>query len=237
MKKLILLFSTLSLIVFLNSCLQVGEETRSGNGQLFYITQSDGVKIAINGYMAMTSEEIKSKELGRWYFITWSWTATQGVSEKGIYNASTPDIEEVPEGSFFSSNAPTEKQTSISNFNVVSGVSLTKIFGNSLLFTYSWDKAEGESAKLKMFYEINTEKINNSVAEPIVIDVRLEKTGTASGTAKPFSDIASINMSELANVVQFSSTDNYKDISVKFRYNKGDGEGLTQPVSLRVFKD
>lgn len=237
MRKLILLFSTLSLILILNSCMDAGNETRSGNGQLFYITNSSGINIAISGDMVITSEQIRSKPPGKWYIISWSWTAEQGISEQGVYNVFTSEVIEIPVGSFSPSIAPASTPTPITAFNVVLGIPLINAYGNNLVFTYSWEKAEGESAELSMFYEINVEKINNPI-EPIVIDVRLNKRGTASGDVKPVTDIASIDMSMIKNAIQFSSTEKVKEINVKFRYNKSEEEvAETSTIQLKVYKD
>lgn len=101
MRKLILFFTSLSVILFFTSCLKAGDSSFSGQEEFFYITRQDGLQMAYNGNFAMTSAEIKAKsEINRWYRITWTWSTPNGMAAENanVHNAVTSQVEAVPLG-------------------------------------------------------------------------------------------------------------------------------------------
>lgn len=218
---------------FLNSCLDSGDQSLSGQGQLFYISQSEGLQVAYNGNLAMTSDLIRTKQPNRWYLITWSWNAEYGMASENVYNATTSQIEDIPMGAFLQQNAPdiSTINAPIAAIEMVKGVPVANVFGNNLIFVYGWDKSEGESVRFRLYSPLST-PINT--ADPVVIDVRLERFGTPSGTAKRVDDIVSVNMAALKNAVTFNSGETFKDINLRFRYNTGTETSI---IPVRVYKD
>lgn len=233
MKKLILFFSIVGIGVFLTSCLGKGNNNLSGQGQLFYINQVEGIQVAYNGGFAMTSNQIKTKEPDRWYLITWSWQTENGMAATNIHNATTSQIEDIPLGSFISDAAPEQISAPIQGLSMVRDMPVMESFGDYLIFPYKWNKKEGETVVLKLYSKAN--KIDASGL--LTLDVRLEKSGTSTATSEKSTDgLAAVKMSWLRSLIKFEQRD-YQDIQLKLDYYKSATEkASTIPYPIRIYK-
>lgn len=233
MRKLILLFAVLVSGLFLTSCLEAGDSNLAGSGQLFYITQSEGTQIAHNGGFAMTSNEIKMQEPERWYLITWSWTTANGMLSSTVHNAITTDIEQIPYGLYLYEEAPEGSSTPINSFGMISGLPITGGFGDFLILQYSWAKKEGESVQVRLY----NETMQQIAMDQFTLELRLEKSGTATGTTEKNEDaFAAIKMAQLRNLIDFNGQD-YKDIQLKFNYLKGSSATPSSVTNtVRIYK-
>lgn len=235
MKKILFLFSMIGMGLFLSSCIDSGQQTLSGEGQLFYISQTEQGKIAYNGGFAMTSNEIKAQNPDRWYAITWSWSSEYGTTGNNIYNAMTSQIDPVPMGVFYREMAP-EPTAFFQTMDVLRGLALSNAFGDYLLFSYSMQKAEGETAQIKLYSPLNVDEFSTSGT--LILDARVVKTGTASGSEKLVNDVVAIKMSDLRNLVTFTSNETYKNITIKIRYHKDAGNTVeTTPEVITIYKE
>jgi hypothetical protein len=231
MRKLILFLSVVATGLFLTSCLEAGDSNLAGSGQLFYITLSEGTKIAHNGGFAMTSNEIKMQEPERWYLITWSWTTANGMLSSTVHNAITTDIEQIPCGQYLHEEAPEGSSTPINSFGMISRFPITGVFGDFLILQYSWAKKEGESVEVRLYNETMQQ------TDQFTLELRLEKSGTATGTTEKNEDaFAAIKMDQLRNLIDFNGQD-YKDIQLKFNYLKGSSATPSSVTNrVRIYK-
>ena len=243
MRKLILFFTSLSVILFFTSCLKAGDSSFSGQEEFFYITRQDGLQMAYNGNFAMTSAEIKAKdEINRWYRITWTWSTPNGMAAENanVHNAVTSHVEAVPLGVFLQQEAPEDTGVPVPNFRtivlpvlplpIVAGT-----FGDFLIIEYVWNKKEGEKGLLKLYN--NATEVDDS-RNTVTLDLRLEKSGTSTETTgKDVKEEAAVKMSLLRSLVDFNGQE-FKDIQLKFNYYKGNAE---QPASVtqtvRIYKN
>lgn len=232
MRKLILFFSVVATGLFLTSCLEAGDSNFSGQRQLFYITQLEGMQVAYNGGdFVMTSNEIKSKDPHRWYLITWSWTTENGMADTNVHNAMTSEIEQIPLGVYLQQEAPQETITPVLNFNMVGGLPIAGFFGDFLIVQYVWNKKEGEKVQAKLYNETT----QPNVTDTYTLKLRLEKSGTSTETSgKNVDGFAAFDMSPLRSLINFNGQD-FKDIQLKFIYDKENAEqstSVTQPVRI-----
>lgn len=233
MRKLLILLSVVLLGTTMFSCMDPGEESRSGQGP-FYVANVEGERVAYNGAVAISSPEIESKTTNGWYILSWSWSTQMGVTDKGYLKASVGQIEAIRKGEYRTTPvAEGEMTTPLKSFGVVSGVPMAKEYGNELLFSYEWDKADGEVGTLVM---IPVE--DKTSTGSFLYDVRLNKEGTAKGEAKAIAENVSINFTNLREKLTFREGAAYETISVRFRYYS-DADGTlkeSNPVQIIVYK-
>lgn len=233
MRKLILFLSVVATGLFLTSCLKTGDSNFSGQREFFYITQLEGTQVAHNGSFAMTSNEIKTKELDRWYRISWSWSTENGMASTNVYNAMVSEIEQIPFGTYLQQEAPQEPITPFLTFNMVKGLPISASFGDFLILQYSWAKKEGESVQVRLY----NETMQQTAMDQFTLELRLEKSGTATGTTEKNEDaFAAIKMDQLRNLIDFNGQD-YKDIQLKFNYLKGSSATPSSVTNtVRIYK-
>ncbi len=238
MKKILLAFSMIGMMILMNSCLDSGEQSASGEQQLFYITRTtDGSQIAFNGATIMTSNEIKLQEPERWYSISWAWSSANGFAGNNIYNVVTTQIDPVPLGSFTPQSAPAPTDiVPFSALNVYNYYPISKTFGDYLLFPYSVQKADGESISLQLYAVIDP--TSYATTQLLTIEARLNKTGSSTSTGKVVNDIAAVKMTALRNLVTFESSQTYKNINVKFKYYKDSTNPTeSQSIPITIYKE
>ena len=235
MRKLILFFSAVATGLFLTSCLKTGDNNLSGQRQLFYITQLEGTQVAHNGYFAMTSNDIKTKEPDRWYLITWSWSTENGMTGTNVHNAMTSEIEPIPLGLYLQEEAPQEIMTPVLNFIVEESPMISPSFGDFLIVQYTWNKKEGERVQAELYNKTTQPDATNTYT----MEFRLKKSGTSTETSgKKVVELAAIKMSSLRNLINFEGQD-FKDIQLKFNYYKEDNAGQPASItrSVRIYKN
>jgi hypothetical protein len=237
MKKILLAFSMIGMMILMNSCLDSGEQSVSGEQQLFYITRTtDGSQVAFDGATIMTSNEIKLQEPERWYTISWAWSSANGFSGTNIYNVVTTQIDPVPLGSFIPQSAPDPVDiVPFSALNVYNSP-VSKTFGDYLLFPYSVQKADGESISLELYAVIDP--TNYTTTQLLTIEARLNKTGSSTSTGKVVNDIAAVKMSALRSLITFDTSQTYKNINVKFKYYKDSTNPTeSQSIPITIYND
>lgn len=231
MRKLLLLFSVLCIGLVMTSCLDEGDQNYTGTLQFSYVDMDDnGLVYARNSGGFITSNEIKTMlEPGRCYFISYSWASEQGVTKTSegyqVYNVIlTDEPEAVPSTSLVMADAPTEIGDGFS-LMLPPYFDAATYFGDFWAFTYTWKKKEGETALVRFYKATDT---NSSEEDDVLIDVRMTKMGTATGTTeKTENGVIAVNMSSLRSLLGPSTGTSTKNVQIKFRYYQ---EGKTVPT-------
>ncbi len=239
MRKLILFFTSLSVILFFTSCLKAGDSSFSGQEEFFYITRQDGLQMAYNGNFAMTSAEIKAKsEINRWYRITWTWSTPNGMAAENanVHNAVTSQVEAVPLGAPLQTGGEVpDPVVPVSYFGAITYFPIAGLFGDYLIVQYGWKKKEGEVVDPQLYLVSPKEGETNS---GLTFEFRLRKRGTAASTTeKEVKEEAAIKLSSVREAISFQD-EKYKDVQVKINYHKDiTGEPASVTFSLRIYKE
>ena len=231
MKKILLLFSITSLGFLMNSCMEAGEQNYSGDRQFSYVTSDNaGLIYARNEGGFITSSVIKALQPGQCYLISYSWSTANGMlSTSEGYNVFnvvvTAEPELVPSTNLSMQDAP-DGLTAPLMLSMPPYFDPSAYFGDHWAFAYQWKKKEGETATLR-FYKSST-TVGTSNPDEVLVDVRLVKSGTATGTTeKTENGLIAANMSALRMALGNPSGTTIKNIPIRFRYYQ---EGQTQPT-------
>lgn len=232
MTKLNLLLSLFVVSLFLTSCLKEGDGSFSHPGDFSYITQDDnGLVYARTFYEGrgnlITSSGIKNMEPGKFVITRYSWNNENGTVKTSdgntVYNVITTEISEPLSTTTLNMSPATENGFSFKAIHRPIFDSGT-YFDDHWAFSYVYSGKEGE-APVVSFFEAARESGQNS--DEVIIDVRLNKIGPASGTQdKELTNSIVVDMSPLRQKYAAERT-NTKVLNIKFRHYQ---EGKTEPV-------
>lgn len=233
--KKISLLLIMSTVLFLSSCLDSGESSYFGTDEYSYITQTNLGKVyarTARGY-PITSEKISLLRPGSAVLLTYQIdenTQTVAIEENVngykvmlgkepitlnqeiLQSQSAPDVTPVY---FESIIAPPTWVTYSSVY-----------FGDRWPFTYQYKAKKGEKVNVK-FYQVSKDNHPENFDADILIDVRMEKTGTPETDAHEElkQDIVVANMSSIRSIASDVDSQESKQLSIKFRYYRMDNVG------------
>ncbi|MDD4379350.1 MAG: hypothetical protein PHN83_05340 [Dysgonamonadaceae bacterium] len=243
MKKIVLICSILTMGFMLSSCLDSGDSSYTGVMEFSYVTMDNsGLIYARSEGGMITSPQIKLLDPGKCYLLSYTWSSENGttssVDDFLISNVVlTAEPVQVPSTMLILQDAPKDDIgtpfTSFSRPYFHPGI----YFGDFWAFSYQWKKKEGETASVE-FYK-STEDTGNP--DEVMIDVRLNKTGTPTGTTeKTESGRIAVNMNPLRLLLGSSSGTQTKNIYLRFRYyREGQSEPFTDPYKylMTIYTD
>ena len=233
--KKISLLLVLSAVLFLSSCLDSGEQSYIGNQEYSYITRDEasGTIYArtLSNYF-ITSPKISLLTPGTTAFLTFQVTEeTERISigeNVNIYKVNLGgepiEIDQTP---LQSGSAP-QVETPVFFESLMEPIyAENEYFGDRWLFPYTFKAKKGENFSVK-FYRDSQSESENSTNNEVIIDVRLEKMGSAeSGAAEKLEgNYITANMSVLRNILANDAGTDGK-VNIKFRYYRAD-----QPAEL-----
>lgn len=215
MKKTILL-SMAVLLFSMTSCLKEGEQSRSGEGQMFYVSETtEGLKFAYNGDLAITSPQIKAAEADKWYVMSWLWDSKMGFEGQNILKVQTADMVKVPNGTFTVSSTPaTEPLFLLKGFRPTRML-ISRDFGDYLLYDVTYDKKEGEVVSLNFYSDLELPSDNSTL---FTINVRLSKSGTGIGENKTVTETYAVKMNALRSKISFHDGQHSQGFDIKYVY-------------------
>ena len=230
MKKFFLAMSLIGAMFLMNSCLDSGESSYTGNMEYAYVTSDiTGLVYARAAGGMITSPEIQNLTPGYCYLISYSWTSSNGsVTSSDGYQVEKVtvlnDLSEnrIPSTQLILSNAPDGLTTPATSIYFPPAYSPTNYFGDYWAFSYRWKKKEGETATLQFY------KADDSTSDKVIIDIRFVKSGTPTGTEeKTQDDLIAVNMSSLRYLLGPSTGTSTVNIPIIFRYYEEGKTGLT----------
>ena len=235
MKKGLLLMMSLVLLT-MTSCLKEGEQTMSGEQQMFYVAKTtDGLKYAYNSKIAITSTQISNAEADKWYVISWMWNSSMGFEGQGIYKTTTSALTPLATGMFYATAVPTnEPITLLKGFQPFQQMELTKTMGDYLLYNVSYEKKEGEAISLKLYSDLKADTTNPNV---FPFHVRLYKTGTGLGDAKMITETIAVKMSAIRNLVSFTDNQNMEGVTLKYYFYTNATTPETKDINQTILKN
>lgn len=232
MKKLNLLLSLFVVGIILTSCFKEGDGSFSHPGDFSYITQDDdGLIYARTFYEGrgnlITSPGIKDVGPGKFVITRYSWNNESGTVKTSdgntVYNVVTTEISDPLSTTKLTMSPATENGVSFKAIHRPIFDSGT-YFDDHWAFSYVYSGKEGE-APVVSFYEAARQSEQNP--DEVIIDVRLNKIGTATGTQdKEMTNSIVVDMSPLRQKYAAERA-NTKALSIKFRHYQ---EGRTEPV-------
>lgn len=215
MKKTILL-SVAVLLLGMTSCLKEGEQSLSGEGQMFYVSKTtDGLKFAHDGNIAITSPQIKESEADRWYVMSWMWDSKMGYEGQNILKVHTANVVKVPNGTLTVSSVPATEPLFLLKSFQPTRMMISKSLGDYLLYEVTYDKKEGEVVSLNFYSDLEI-PIDNSTL--FTINVRLSKSGTGVGENKTVSETYAVKMSALRSKISFHDGQHSQGFDIKYVY-------------------
>jgi hypothetical protein len=235
MKKILLAFSMIGMMILMNSCLDSGEQTYTGNSEFAYVTRdNNGLIYARTGSFNMiTAPELQLLTPENCYFISYSWSSSNGITQSSdnfkLMNVSilgNPAEDRIPSTSLIMNEAPEELTTPVTIYFPPAYHS-SNFFGDFWAFSYRWKKKEGESATLQ-FYKANSSGNESGSSDEVLIDIRLIKTGSGIGTEKTQDDVIAVNLSQLRYLLGPLTGTTTKNVPIRFRYYE---EGKTTPTT------
>ncbi len=238
MKKILFTFSMIGMMISMNSCLDSGEQTYTGNSEFAYVTRdNNGLIYARTGSFNMiTSPDLQSLIPENCYFISYSWSSSNGYTPSSdnfnLMNVSIlgdPSETQIPSTSLIMGEAPEELTTPVTIYFPPAFHS-SNFFGDFWAFSYRWKKKEGESATLK-FYKADSSGNESGGSDEVLIDIRLVKTGTGTGTEKTQDDVIAVNLSQLRYSLGPLTGTTTKNVPIRFRYYE---EGKTTPTTTNT---
>ena len=231
MKKFFLAMSLIGTMFLMNSCLDSGESSYTGNMEYAYVTSDITGLVYARAFGGMiTSPEIQNLTPGYCYLISYSWTSSNGsvASSEGyqinkvtvLNNLSEKD--KIPFTQLILSNALDGLTTPATAIYFPPAYSPTNYFGDYWAFSYRWKKKEGETATLQFY------KADDSTSDKVIIDIRFVKSGTATGTEeKTQDDLIAVNMSSLRSLLGPTTGTSTVNIPIVFRYYEENKSSLT----------
>lgn len=231
-KKITLLLA-LSGVLFLSSCLDSGSPHYIGNDEISYIAigETTGIVYArtLAGF-AITSPKIKQLMPGSMARISYQVKTEEDqtvmvdenqfayvvelASEPSVMQQTTLELSLAP-------NVPAVKFESLMDPLFAQN----DYFGDRWIFPYTYKAKKGENVKVR-FYKASDEDAKTASTD-VLIDLRLEKSGTAEGDAtdKTQGDNIVVNMSMLRSMMADKANSEGK-INIKFRYHRSDVEDI-----------
>jgi hypothetical protein len=230
-KKITLLLA-LSGVLFLSSCLDSGSPHYIGNDEISYIAigETTGIVYArtLAGF-AITSPKIKQLMPGSMARISYQVKTEEDqtvmvdenqfayvvelASEPSVMQQTTLELSLAP-------NVPAVKFESLMDPLFAQN----DYFGDRWIFTY-YANIKKEDVNVR-FYKASDDDAKTANTD-VLIDVRLEKTGTpdSGATEKIESDNIVVNLSAL-RMLMADEADSENKISIKFRYYRMDNEDI-----------
>ena len=230
MKKFFLAMSLIGTMFLMNSCLDSGESSYTGNMEYAYVTSDiSGLVYARAAGGIITSPEIQNLIPGYCYLISYTWTSSNGsVTSSDGYQIEKVTVlndlneNKIPSTQLILSNAPDGLTTPATAIYFPPAYSPTNYFGDYWAFSYRWKKKDGETATLQFY------KADDSTSEKVIIDIRFVKSGTATGTEeKTQDDLIAVNMSSLRSLLGPSTGTSTVNIPIVFRYFEENKPSLT----------
>ena len=218
----------LSVILFLSSCLDSGQNSYIGDKEYSFITQDTKTGTVYARTLAdvfITSEKIGLLTPGSTAFLTYQVTEE---TEKFSLGDNVYVYKVITGGEPISIDQTLLQLSTVPTVDPVYFESLlepifaqNEYFGDRWLFPYTYKSKKGENVSVK-FYKSSTVASNGD----IIIDVRLEKSGNPEAGAADIihGDYVSANMSLLRNII-VADADGGKKVTVKFRYYRADQQG------------
>ncbi len=247
--KKISLLLILSATLFLSSCLDSRGRHYTGNLELSYVTEGDfGVIYArtLAGYF-ITSPKISQLTPGRITRISYQVKPDEdkqtvvdmdpvGNTIMAFEAEVNPEVEHLEHTTLNLSTAPTDN-TGERFESFMDPIFASNIyFGDRWIFPYTYKAKKGESAKVS-FYLASDEDAKNAYSD-VLIDVRLEKLGSAENDAieKIEGDNIVADFSEIR--LMFADKANQEgNINIKFRYyrsNMQEPSISNKPFSMHI---
>ncbi len=236
MKNGLLLMMSIVLLA-MTSCLKEGEQTLSGDQQMFYVGKTtEGLKYAYDGKIAITSTQINNvQDIDRWYVLSWSWNTSMGFEGQSIYKAATSELTPIPTGSFLLSSVPANEPINLlKGFQPYSQMRLSKSMGDYLLYNVTYEKKEGEAIALKFYSDL---KVSSNTPNVYPIDVRIYKTGTGVGDAKLVTETFAVKMSALRSLVTLTDNQYMDGVTLRYNFNINATTPETIDVNQTILKD
>jgi hypothetical protein len=213
------LASTLGVsLVLLTSCLK-GDNSESYSNAYGYVVTSSGVKYAkVSAGYPVTWTGLQSYESGS--CLRFSFTTDLTVSGDGYLAQNVTGITSITKYSL-SNNTPIDVDAD----NVVSGIIPTagaydNWFGDNWFIAFATTKYPGKTVTPQFYYSTTIpEKFTGSTTDSVIVDVRLNVTGTATSTTKETETKEyAVNLSPLRALYSEDSRFKNKYIWVYFRY-------------------
>ena len=237
MMKNLILFSTI-ILLGLSSCLEKGETQFSGESFSMISMDKKGLvyaKVVTNDMRAafITSPQIKQLAPGTFAIIAYSWTESNGITQTDeglqVYNANTTaEIKQLPKTTLYPSDAPATPNDPFLLYAPTYDSGL--YFNDHWMFPYSFKHKEGETGTLRFYKSTTAPKTENS--NEIIVDIRLVKSGTATGTTEKTTQSGIVvDMSQLREGTPTTGTTT-KTLQIKFRFYR---EGQTEPFTTQPF--
>lgn len=208
------------------SCIKEGEQSYSAQEFGFITTESGTIYARMaSGYLITSPQISLEKYIGRCAFIKFSvnsQTEKMTIGENIIIwkatVASEPSL--IDQASMIFSPAPTESPVRLSEIVLPGSNSNFEYFGNNWPFKYTCKIKKGEQPMLK-FYVPTPDEMNDSDDDTIVIDIKLEITGTpeSDATEKKEEFITVCDFTRLRQMIPaFVQGSTSKSINMRFRY-------------------
>lgn len=231
-RKLSLLL-LLSATLFMSSCLDSGENSYIGNDEYSFVAQSDLGRVYARtaaGYL-ITSEKISLLTPGSTVLLTYQIDdATEKIKldeNTSIYKVMLgKEPITIGQEPLQLQSAPEEATPLYFESIIAPPVWITQssvFFGDRWPFTYQYKAKKGETVRVH-FYQVPKEELPENFNADILIDIRMEKTGTPEVDAHEElkNDIVVANMSALRNASSNINGQEAKQLSVKFRFYRID---------------
>lgn len=238
MRKLILFFTVIAFGLTMTSCLNTGSQNFAETS-VVYIAMDNGVVYGrtLRGKI-ITSDKIRMMEPGTFKLFNYSWEESYGYTTLGEVNIFNVVIagEVLDINKTHLNMMPVTEAEPIVYFDALKNPIYNQegvYFDDFWLFEYNFKAKKGESTLVTF-----NKRAPGENADVIEVDVRLKKLGTPDSGA---SDVESVNivavdMKQLRQMHEGTSTTSTKDIQVKFYYYLEGREGLvdTQTFIMKV---
>jgi len=229
MKKIVLIFSMVTMGFLLSSCLESGDQSYEGVMQFSYVTMDEesGLIYANTASgLAITSDKIKTLTPNRYYFISYTWNSEYG-SNGAICNAVVSDVVPVPYVMLEFQEVPSDTIIPLTKFEpIVYDSEMSDYKYDLWVFSYQWEREKDEVATVEFY--TSSEIFGDN--DQIIIDVRLRVVKDANKTE---TGTVSLDVKDLRNMLKSSFETGSK--KVRFRYYVKDVSGGTKLVTSDAY--
>lgn len=239
-KTTLLLLGIIGMTLSLTSCLEGGSRNYDENSVVYLAMDNTSGRIygkTISGRL-ITSAGMQLMMPGSFQFLRYSWTEEYGYTT--IENSLQADnvtivgdpiqISRVP---LRMNQQPPQVETPLKFVGIDSPVYAEDkaYLGDHWLFQYAYEIKKGQTASVNFYYMEDEEASENDIT--IVIDLTITGEPDAGASTTTKTDIIALDMSQLRDMYEGSSTTTTKELKITFQYYM---KGQDQRIDSQVYR-
>lgn len=239
-KTTLLLLGIIGMTLLLTSCLEGGSRNYDENSVVYLAMDNTSGRIygkTISGRL-ITSAGMQLMMPGSFQFLRYSWTEEYGYTT--IENSLQADnvtivgdpiqISRVP---LRMNQQPPQVETPLKFVGIDSPVYAEDkaYLGDHWLFQYAYEIKKGQTASVNFYYMEDEEASENDIT--IVIDLTITGEPDAGASTTTKTDIIALDMSQLRDMYEGSSTTTTKELKITFQYYM---KGQDQRINSQVYR-